>query len=608
MVRYFLSSFVVLVVGGFFLPDQLDAGSLTAEVDKTVGTIDDQFEYTLTVTGSAEGEPKLPAIDGIQIAASGTSTNIQMSWGKYEKEILYRYALQPTRTGKITIPAIQLKIDGAVQASSPITLTINAVDSSGATPGGSDHQPTADAAPQMFVERELNKKDIYVGEAVVSTVRFYARVQVGRASVNDNTPKLIKRVPIKGEKTYQKTINGQRYDVTEISEVLVPQDAGVFKLEGYQVIAEVAAPDGGGRRRGGRGSLLEEFMRDPFFRGATMVTRRASAPVLTLTVKALPEAGRRADFSGLVGDFNLTVDVSARQLPAGDTLTLTLGVNGVGSVESMSSPQLDLAGKMKIYPDQPKFNDDYNAENGIRGQAEFKYALVPLVGGKLDLGSVRLQVFNPSTAKYEDKTVALGVVEVLGHVAAASASTPASRAATAPVNTRASDLVEPKNSAALSARDALQPRDYVYAAVLAGIPFVLWLVLMVIATIRRRAGTEVGGVRRQRAHLRRCLRDKLAELDGQSPADESQLVVLGQLFRDYLGTYVGSHGAALTEAELTLRMQEQDLSASLREQVIAAMQVLERAVYSGHKLQASEWSKLREQLLAALDELRRTGS
>lgn len=594
-----LSFISLLTLLMFALHARAFAGVLTAEVDKTVGTIDDQFDFTVTVSGKAEGEPKFPQVDGLDVVSQGTSTSVQMGWGKYDKQVTYTFTLVPTKSGKITIPAIQLKIDDEIQATSPITLTVNEAGGAASSPG-----TAADATPPVFIERELSSNEIYEGEAVVSTVRFYTRLQIANASVRDNTPNTIKRVPLKGEKTYRKDVKGQTYEVTELKEVLIPQTSGVIKVEGYQIIAETVTNNGSRRSRGGS-SMLEQMFGGAFMQG-NVVPRRVTAPPVSITVKPLPTEGQPKNFSGIVGDFALKSDLSSRSIQAGDTLTLTLTLEGNGSVEGLASPQLDLANKMKIYPDQPSLDDQYNATNGVNGTAIFKYALVPLVNGAVNLGTISVPIFNPRTKKYETKTADLGIVEVTGEITAAtSAVTPAqtSSSTASPVAQTNSDLIEPKSGAALYAQDALSPTDHWIVAALVLVPGIVWLALYIVMGARRRSRADVAGTKRH--VLQKQLKTKLAEFGEHAPTDEATLVSLGQLYRDYLGTYVGSHGAALTQHEITALMQQRNVPEALRQRIVSTMSTLERPIYSGAKLQAAEWSQLRTQMQSTLQDLRK---
>ncbi|MCB9915039.1 MAG: BatD family protein [Planctomycetes bacterium] len=59
----------------------------------------------------------------------------------------------------------------------------------------------------------------------------------------------------------------------------------------------------------------------------------------TLEVRALPEAGRPAEFGGAVGAVRLRAEVSPREVRAGETLKLTLHVEGLGDPEALELPR-----------------------------------------------------------------------------------------------------------------------------------------------------------------------------------------------------------------------------------------------------------------------------
>lgn len=66
----------------------------------------------------------------------------------------------------------------------------------------------------------------------------------------------------------------------------------------------------------------------------------ASAP-LVLRVRALPDEGRPADFSGAVGRFHVRAEARPTALAAGESLALTLTVEGPGAARLADAPRLE---------------------------------------------------------------------------------------------------------------------------------------------------------------------------------------------------------------------------------------------------------------------------
>jgi hypothetical protein len=75
-----------------------------------------------------------------------------------------------------------------------------------------------------------------------------------------------------------------------------------------------------------------------------------------LHVLPLPTSGRPADFSGAVGTFKVSSDVSASHMPAGDPVTLRLHVSGAGNFDRVDSQMLERNDQWKTYPPKSSFS------------------------------------------------------------------------------------------------------------------------------------------------------------------------------------------------------------------------------------------------------------
>jgi hypothetical protein len=83
---------------------------------------------------------------------------------------------------------------------------------------------------------------------------------------------------------------------------------------------------------------------DDFVRGRVPLDRvdvYVTSLPLALEVRALPDLGRPAEFTGAVGRFTVSADVSPRELAAGDEVQLVLRVAGEGDLGSFTPPRLD---------------------------------------------------------------------------------------------------------------------------------------------------------------------------------------------------------------------------------------------------------------------------
>lgn len=383
-----------ILLWAVLLAGPLWAGSLTGELDKAVGTVEDQYVYTLTAAGEVEGNPVFPEVDGLEIESAGTSTNVSWINGRKSSEVAYNWLITPTREGTFAIPALQLKVDGVLQQTLPLRLEV-----------GKAKAPTAGISPPIFLEWTLDDQNLVVGGQTMSLLKVFSRVPISRAELNNPFSDAFKVVEFQGNKQYRKVINGHQYVVQEIRRVIVPRKPGSFKPGPYRLTALI--PDENRNQRRNRQDLFRGF-----FDQTPRVRKRIVANPVSLEVRPLPVAGRPADFSGLVGQFRLEATFNRSVLKTGETTTLTVNVRGRGSILGVRPPVVEFGDGVKVYPDKPEIVEEVDRQDGIVGRAAFRYALVPTRAGELKSPPVRLVYFDPQKDSYETLTADPGLLSV----------------------------------------------------------------------------------------------------------------------------------------------------------------------------------------------------
>lgn len=405
------------------------AGTLTGELDKAEGTIDDQFLYTLSIQGNADGDPAFPKIDGIEVREAGKGQSISVVNGQYSREVQLRFVLSATKAGTYTIPAIHLKIDGKDEQTLPIEFKV------GAAEAGSSRDDA------VFIERNFSKTKVYVGEAIGVRIKIFNRIKILGANPDFPYPGSFQVRTIEGQKTYTQVSGGQEYNVTELQAVLIPTQEGKFTIEPATLLAKVAV----GRRR------PRSFF-DDLLTSVDVQEKKFRSDASELEVLPLPLAGRRKDFSGLVGEFHASSSLSPSDVQTGDTVNLDLQIQGVGTTAGMAEPQLPVNSQIKVYKDKPQSEETLDANKGIVSRRNFKYALVPTQPGKIELSPLKIQVFNPEQGAYQDLTIELGSFEAKGQAIAPSVPPPRS----AP-KAEANEKEEPSPKAAAPVRELIGP-------------------------------------------------------------------------------------------------------------------------------------------------------
>ena len=82
-----------------------------------------------------------------------------------------------------------------------------------------------------------------------------------------------------------------------------------------------------------------------------------SSPEKELVVKELPTAQKPQNFTDAVGDFTFTAELSPQKINAGETTTITITIEGDGSLDSMRELNLALDSFGKVYKVQHKIDN-----------------------------------------------------------------------------------------------------------------------------------------------------------------------------------------------------------------------------------------------------------
>ncbi len=295
--------FLVLVT-----PSYLFAGIITGELDRSSGTVDDQFVYTLSIQGSFSGDPSFPAIEGVEGRSYGRSQSVSIVNGKMTSETQFQFVLTANKAGQYTIPPIKMLVDNKSIETLPLEMKVEQAGKGSSKAGGNNGSAQAGAGIQL--ERSFSKTRVYVGEPVLVKIRLLvpARTKLVGAEPNFKYPSALQIKPNDKQKNYTEEIGGESYSVTELEAMLTPTREGDFAIDPATIDMRIAVP-----RRS-----LSRSPWDSLFNDTEVRQGRLRSPPATLKVLPLPTEGRRRDFSGLIGEFQLSGELSARTANPGD--------------------------------------------------------------------------------------------------------------------------------------------------------------------------------------------------------------------------------------------------------------------------------------------------
>lgn len=133
---------------------------------------------------------------------------------------------------------------------------------------------------------------------------------------------------------------------------------------------------------------------------ATSVTVRKTADAASIAVVPVPDAGMPAGFSGAVGRFSLTAKVTTPEVQIGDAARVEVVLTGDGNLETTGGPAIDPNNDAKILEARRVTVDLGLSSADAPGSATWTIDVVPRREGRIELGSARLDYFDPSIERY----------------------------------------------------------------------------------------------------------------------------------------------------------------------------------------------------------------
>jgi len=407
-------TYIALVAMLFYMvPAMAQNASLTVTADRNSAQVGEQ----ITITAVLESNKNIPSVSAPQIPpndmfdVSGTnqqqssSTSISAVNGKITQTTtvshMFFYGIVPKKTGTIHFPALHINAGNVNCSSQPFTITVGKQQ-------GQNQSGAQQGAPEVHIVLSLNKRNLVVGEQAIATVQIsykaQAQIQLSNGAVN----KMIQdcQTSLGSEFTVvqlfnqlhmeSKVINGENRAVMLLQWAVYPVRSGTISVKPVRM--EYAALRRIQQARGSNDPFAA-FMNDPFFSGGQVeqVVRAAVSNGISVSVAALPNPP--ANFSGAVGSFKLSSDLSPKKVPAGESATLTLTLSGTtraGNIGDIALPQLP---DCSVFDPEQHISADTSA-NGISSRKVLKYLIVPKHEGTVSIPPVSWSYYDPAAHRY----------------------------------------------------------------------------------------------------------------------------------------------------------------------------------------------------------------
>lgn len=365
---------------------------------------------------------KFTLVSGPNLSSSTTQI------GSVLKQVTsYSVMLQPTAPGTFIIPGATALINNKPQRSNGVTIVVKNVDHlPGANPPVQslpqtsifDQLPMEDQLPanqflkkgekaldkirnNILVRLEVSKHSSYVGEPILATYKLCTRLR--------SKSKVVKQPQFSGATVIELTseqqeariekINGIDYNVFVIRKVqLFPLEAGRLELPATSVENRVTFYKAGSQNYrdlyyGAPSEPIEE----------QLVTLQNKVDFVD--VKPLPPqlSTTGSDFSGAIGDFDVSVSIANEGLTTNNTNYLFFTIQGEGNLQQVKAPSIQWPKGIETFDATEKAEDD-KTSFPVKTAKTFAIPFVVDKKGDYTLPPIQFTFFNPEANRYITKT------------------------------------------------------------------------------------------------------------------------------------------------------------------------------------------------------------
>lgn len=334
-----------------------------------------------------------------------SQSSIQMVNGhtSSKSSVTYTYILCAAKDGSFVIPPAHVYVNGKKVSSKAVKINVSGTSSksSGAPRMHDDSQSglrvddagTAVKGNDLFIKVIANKRRVHEQEPILLTYKVYTLVEL--THLEGKMPDLMgfhtQEVELPQQKSYSiERVNGRPYRcVTWSQYVMYPQMTG--RLEIPSIVF--------------KGTVIQQNRNiDPYEAflnggsGYTEVKRSIKTPNLYVNVEPLPN--RPANFSGGVGKFNISAQISKEEIKSGEPVNIRVVIGGNGNLKLIKQPRIGF----------PKDFDTYDAKvtdktkltaNGIEGHMIYDFTAVPRNSGEYVIPPVEFVYYDTGLNRYK---------------------------------------------------------------------------------------------------------------------------------------------------------------------------------------------------------------
>ncbi|HOZ49005.1 MAG TPA: BatD family protein [Candidatus Hydrogenedentes bacterium] len=569
---------------------------VSARVDTTTVPVNTPFLITVEVSGKDIQDPIMPDVDGLDIekqpsqTSSRTEVSINVSGSQVLRIRELGYIAKATRTGRVQVPPIAVKVDGTTHSTKSILLNVvdepkpkipNPARGRTAPSAGVPHSATPQPDTELswedvaFITSTIDKPEVYQGEPVVLRLQLW-RILLDGVSVGSVRGADLRYPDAEGfyasalePEVRREERNGWPYEVSEYRQLLFPTSTGELTIGSWHW-------QGAARAYTRFGPQRHDY---------TLET-------VPITVNVLPLPQRPPEFSGAVGQFQFEAKMGRNDAVQGVPVSLDLKITGQGNPDAIGDPQV-----VKV---DGAYVSDPEKETRVIGEGTVEkvitYAITPLEAGSMTVPEIAFCYFDPVSGTYETQKCGPFTVTVM---ASAESNRRVLVGDSVPAPEADVEVIGEDILPVLTDVPALRPhRSSVPANIAFGIiPVIVYGMLALWVQRKHRFEQDPAYAREYHALARGRQRFKAIER-APDPGE-----ALFRTLVDFVADKFNVSNAGMTSADAGRLLESNGVDDSLIQTVVRILRACERARYASGSISPAEVRALTEAALPAMEKL-----
>ena len=453
----------IILFFGLFITN---AQTLTVTTDKNPALVGEQILIKFTVNAKAK-DFKSPNFQGLRILSgpnSSSSSSYSFVNGESKSEITttYSYYVSASKEGNYTISSASVNANKKTISSNPLTIKVVK----------GKKQENNNIEKNLFITVNTTKKNIIVGEQIIVSYKLHTRLELENTELSQlpNLNGFWKKDLESSSRFKREVIDGIPYNTAIIKKtVLTAQKSGKLEIDPIKVTCSIRITNQRNRR-------------DPFanfFNTYNVREEIISSKKITINVKDLPSP-KPSNFSGGVGNFEISSKTDKNELNANDALTYTIKLTGTGNIELIKPFVIDFPKDFEVY--DPKITEKIFQGGNKRSIKTFEYLLIPRYKGDYKIPSYNFSFFDTKQKKYVTKKTQVHSINVLKSNNDENNTTSFSQQKVESLN---NDINYIKNSTIFSEKTD-QKINLTIIYILFFLPIILMILLSIILSVRNK--------------------------------------------------------------------------------------------------------------------------